>query len=164
MTATSQVSYAAFTESPEEWNQAQSQNCDGVYRMGSPEGTRALGALIQRASEQGSGQQIVAVLVDELASLVAIDEARPLLRWLFLSGPAHGIWPFVTLDPERMQGLSSWLAEFHTRLFGSMENPHTAANLAGDGPSHLIPQLVPGSQFAMRDGSAWLPFWIPRLD
>lgn len=163
MSSTGHISYLAFTEQPAEWDRLPSQNCQGIHIMGSPEGTIQLDALIQAAYQNRSNQQIVAVLIDDLGALVAIDELRQYLRWLFLSGPAHQVWPFVSVNAAKSASLASWLGEFHTRLFGSIKDPRTAANLAGDTQNVLIPRLVPGSQFAMRDGSAWLPFWIPRL-
>jgi len=64
-----------------------------------------------------------------------------------------------------MQAANSrtWLDAFRTRLFGSIQNMQEAEALTGF-KNISFNELLAGSQFAMREGNDWLPFWLPILD
>jgi hypothetical protein len=103
------------------------------------------------------------ILIDDLAALVRLKEGwLETLRWLLVHGPAHRLWPIVTLNSGLALEIPSWLSVFHTRLFGRVANPDVADTLAA---SDGIPAsaLLAGSQFCIRERSQWLSFWLPTL-
>jgi energy-coupling factor transporter ATP-binding protein EcfA2 len=156
------IKYVLFTNYPDEWNSLQFQNCDGILSIANPESARYLGKLVEWAHAYPANGQTVVLLFDDFEALISSNEIRQYLRWLFLRGPSHQVWPLVTLNAEHTDNLSSWLGMFHTRLYGCIENQQTREILTGQ-KDNCVHELIRGSQFAMRDGESWLPFWIPRL-
>ncbi len=163
MPANHNVRYVAFTNYADEWNALQNQNCEGILPIADSESAGYLAGLVEWAHGKQDNQQMVILLIDDFESVLSFNEIRQYLRWLLLRGPAHQIWPFITLNSGRGEHLASWLGEFRTRLFGHIEDSQISESLAGRN-GNLIGDLIAGSQFAMREGESWLPFWIPRLD
>ncbi len=114
-------------------------------------------------SNKGS-QQTRLLLIDHLASLLT-DATQQDLRWLFLRGPARGVWPIVTIDASSAVSdwFRPWLEAFRTRLFGYIHEDHAAQCLTGLSQVSFS-HLMSGHQFAMREGNNWLSFWIPTLN
>ena len=50
-----------------------------------------------------------------------------------------------------------------TRLLGHIKDAHDAETITGLSDIQMD-DLIPGSQFTMREGNNWLNFWIPRID
>ncbi|HEY3476940.1 MAG TPA: hypothetical protein VGK56_20145, partial [Anaerolineales bacterium] len=88
--------------------------------------------------------------------------ARQNRRWLLLRGPARRVWPIITLNPNRMENIMPWLDAFHTRIFGTMQNPRQISQL--DAVSAELESLHSGSHFTLREGDHWLRFWLPSID
>ena len=84
------------------------------------------------------------------------------LRWLLLRGPAHRVWPIITINPNRMENAYPWLEAFRTRVYGPIQNVHLARQM--DAHNADLDSLNIGSQFALREGEHWLRFWIPSID
>ena len=57
----------------------------------------------------------------------------------------------------------SWLRPFASRLFGRIQNAD-AHQVLGGSSDGLLSRLQPGTEFATREGSSWLQFWLPELD
>jgi hypothetical protein len=160
---TQDVKYVVLTRRPEEWTPAESfTNCDGILLASSPEAADYLGSLAKWAQENRNDRQIVLLLMDDLEALVAAGESHQYLRWLLLNGPGRQVWPVVTLSADRANHLRSWMEVFRTRLHGHLENMADIEWLTGKS-NFSFKHLVPGSQFAMREGNNWLPFWLPKI-
>lgn len=161
--ASHNIRYVALTNYSDEWSRLQSLNCEGILPITDSESARYLSGLVEWAHRKQSNQQIVVLLIDDFEALLSSNEIRQYLRWLLLRGPSSQVWPFITLNSERSESLSSWLGAFRTRLFGYLEDLQKSEILNG-ATENLFHELIPGSQFAMREGKSWLPFWIPQLD
>ena len=71
-------------------------------------------------------EQSVLFLLDDLEAAANLDfDARQNLRWLLLRGPARRVWPIITLNPKRSENILPWLDAFHTRVFGTIQDPET---------------------------------------
>jgi hypothetical protein len=158
------VKYAVLTQHPDEWAPAgHFVNCDGVLSSASSETTNYLAALSKWAHENKKEKQTVLLLIDDLKILASHEETQQYLRWLLLRGSARHVWPIVTLNTEQASILPMWLEAFRTRLYGRMENASDMGWLTGKS-NYSFHDLLPGSQFALREGNNWLPFWLPNLD
>jgi hypothetical protein len=155
--------FAAITAAPDDWRYLRAaRNCDGILAPQDPQLGAYLEALVHWTHSNSGDSQFVLLLIDDLDAALSLSNSPEQLRWLFLRGPARHVWPVVTLNPRRARALGSWLEAFRTRLFGHMA-AQNAPEIAGTG-SLDFSQLRPGSGFAIREGSEWLKFWIPRLD
>jgi hypothetical protein len=61
-----------------------------------------------------------------------------------------------------MENIMPWLDAFHTRIFGTMQDPRHIKQL--DAVSAELGSLKTGSYFTLREGESWLRFWIPSID
>ena len=157
------IRYVVFTNYTDEWTASQHQNCEGILPMADAESANYLAGLVEWAHRKQNDQQIVVLLIDDFEAILSSTEIRQYLRWLLLRGPSRQVWPFITLNSGRGENVSSWLGEFRTRLFGHIEDSQISEQLAGRN-ENLLHELISGSEFAMREGESWLPFWIPQLD
>ncbi len=103
------------------------------------------------------------LLIDGLEGLHADESLHQSLRWLLLRGPSRRVWPIVTVKATRASAVMQWLPSFRTRLCGHIAADRDLSPLTGISKASFN-ELVAGSQFAMREGQAWLPFWLPRVD
>ncbi len=158
-----EVEYLVLTDSPAEWDGPQAVHCRGVFSTDNPDINRVLASLSARAHENKGGPPFSLLLIDNLEALVKSTNSNPDLRWLLLRGPARHIWPIVTLETESLVKVPSWLEAFRTRLFGHMESDRDAS-LISRLPDISFQILAAGYQFAMREGNAWIQFWIPNSD
>ena len=158
------VQFGVVTNYPDEWEHlAGLEHCVGIFPTYHDSAMDFLHSLSGWAHANKGGQQSVLLLVDDLESMEHIDfDARQSLRWLLLRGPARRVWPILTLNAERASQAGAWLEAFRTRIFGQIKDDPTAeslTNLPGTSLSHL----QAGLQFVLREGDAWLRFWIPEI-
>ncbi len=157
------VQYGIVTTKPDEWESLyDSENNAGIYQTDEENTSELLQSLVTWAhNNRGEGQSIL-LLIDGLESATKLDEqTRQNLRWLLLRGPSRRVWTFVTLDADRAEEQKEWLEFFRTRLFGCVENSEHAILLTGSSP---LNHLSKGDEFAMREGSKLLKFWLPAIE
>ncbi len=161
----SDVQSAIITQYPDEWKKFQGhQNTVGVYTTQENTTQELLQSLVTWAhNNKGDGQSIL-LLIDDLEVLTKLDpQTEQNLRWLFLRGPSRRVWPIVTINASRARNIEEWLNFFRTRLFGSMQETNDRRLVTG-ASADFPAQIVPGSQFAMREGNDWLKFWKPAIN
>lgn len=159
-----ELQFGVMTNHPEEWNGLeQIPNNVGVFPLYHRSSEDFILSLASWAHGNKTSQQSVLLLLDDLEAATNMDfDAKQNLRWLFLRGPARRVWPVITVNPSRVENISPWLDAFHTRIFGTIQNPNQARSLnAEDGE---LESLNIGTQFALREGDHWLRFWIPCFD
>jgi energy-coupling factor transporter ATP-binding protein EcfA2 len=158
------IRFAVVTENINNWGQVdQSSNCEGILSFDQPLTKNYLESLVDWAHNNKNGKQFILLLVDGLEALNADKELHQIFRWLLLRGPARRIWPIVTLDSAHSTPIIQWLDSFRTRLCGRMSNEQEIQTLTGS-KNIFFRDLISGTQFSMREGNNWLPFWLPTLD
>jgi hypothetical protein len=158
------VKYVVLAGNRDNWNPIDRfTNCDGILPSGSAETANYLRDLAEWAHESRDEKQTVLLLIDDLKALVSSGESHQYLRWLLFQGPGRRIWPIATLNTDQANRIGSWLEAFRTRLHGRMEMINDVGWLDAKS-NYFFKDLIPGSQFAMREGNSWLPFWLPRID
>lgn len=159
------VQYAVITPRPEEWKTLPGgANNVGIYSAKDDTAAELLQSLVTWAHNNKGEEQTVALLIDDLAALTALDEyAHQNLRWLLLRGASRRVWCFVTLNASRAHQFTDWLAFFRTRLFGFMQKPEDIALLSG-APATELTRLLRGVEFTMREGEKFLRFWVPSVE
>ena len=161
-----EVRFVVITNNLSEWRDFQrSGNCENILSVEESILTRILHSLVDWAHSNRNGQLIHLVLIDQVESLLTNPEIQQDLSWLLLRGPTRHVWPVVTVDTSHAlsNGIQPWLNSFRTRLFGYIQNDRESQMLTGSSNASFT-KLLAGVQFAMREGNAWLPFWIPKLD
>lgn len=158
------LQFGVLTGHPEEWSAFDRiPNNVGIFPLYGNSSQDFLLSLASWAHGNHSSNQVVLLLLDDLEAAANLDfDARQNLRWLLLRGPARRVWPLVTVNPHRMDGIQPWLEAFHTRIFGSMQDTQRARQLSLEQAD--LHTLNMGSQFSMREGNHWLRFWIPGID
>ena len=158
-----ELQFGVLTSHPDEWGgYEQIPNNVGVFPLYGNSSQDFLLSLASWAHDNKSSRQSVLLLLDDLEAATNLDfEARQNLRWLLLRGPARRVWPIVTLNPDRTNGLLPWLEAFHTRIFASIQKPDHRRFFAVENAD--LGSLVHRSQFAMREDDHWLRFWIPSM-
>lgn len=156
--------FAVIAEQPSEWESlGSSPNCEGILSFNEQLTTNYLSSLVNWAHTNKNSAQYVLLLIDGLEGLHSDPSLHQSLRWLLLRGPSRRIWPMVTVKATRASAVAQWLPSFRTRLCGHIAADRDVTPLAGPNqPS--FDGLTAGAQFAMREGKAWLPFWLPRVD
>ena len=154
--------FAAIAEQTGEWESLNSSaNCEGILSFNQPLTTNYLASLVNWAHTNKNSSQYVLLLIDGLEGLHDDVSLHQSLRWLLLRGPARRIWPIVTVKATRASAVTQWLPSFRTRLCGHIASDRDVTPITGPGTASFE-ALVAGSQFAMREGKTWLPFWLPR--
>jgi hypothetical protein len=163
--APAEVEYGVITPYPNEWLSFHgSQNNAGIYAAQDATTQDLLHSLVTWAHNNKGDQQSVLLLIDDLESLIKLDQqAEQNLRWLLLRGPSRRVWPIITINASRAQKIKDWLGFFRTRLLGCTRDSNDSQLLAGNS-NETIRELVSGSQFTMREGDNWLNFWVPLID
>jgi hypothetical protein len=158
------LQFGVLTGHPDEWSgMEQIPNNVGVFPLYNKSSEDFILSLASWAHENKASQQSVLLLLDDLEAASNLDfDARQNLRYLFLRGPARRVWPIITLNPNRMENILPWLDAFHTRIFGTMQNPRQISQL--DAVSAEPQSLHSGSHFTLREGDHWLRFWLPSID
>jgi len=158
------IRFTVLTDKRTGWESMdQSANCEGILSFDHPLTTKYLNSLVDWAHNNKHEKQFILLLVDGLEALMADEDIHQIFRWLLLRGPARRIWPIVTLNAQHSQDARQWLESFRTRLFGRMAGVRDVQYLTGS-TNDLLRELVPGSQFTMRESKDWLSFWLPKLD
>jgi hypothetical protein len=158
------LQFGVLTNHPDEWSGvANVPNNVGIFPLYEQSAEDFILSLASWAHDNKTGQQSVLLLLDDLEAASNLDfDARQNLRWLLLRGPARRVWPIITLNPKRMENIMPWLDAFHTRIFGTMQDPRHIKQL--DAISAKLGSLNSGSHFTLREGESWLRFWIPSID
>jgi len=158
------VKYTILTEHLVEWKGIErSANCEGILSIQNRETIGYINSLVEWGRKNKNDGQSLLLLIDGLEAITQINALHPQLRWLLLRGPAHNIWPIVTLNAQLSHNIKLWLEAFRTRLFGCIQNEHDVEVLTGL-QNLSFKDLLAGSQFVMREGNSWLPFWVPKPD
>jgi hypothetical protein len=159
------IRLAVVSMRPDQWTNLEgSAHCDWVAAPGDASTAGKLSGLVEQAHQKQKSSRITLLLIDDLDAISRMSPvAHQNLRWLFLRGPARRVWPIVSLDSRHAGRLSQWLEAFRTKLFGHIAEVETARVLTGR-PDVSFNALTAGAQFAMREGSGWLNFWVPALD
>ena len=159
-----ELQFGVLTSHPEEWAGLESiPNNVGVFPLYHKSAEDFVMSLSAWAHGNKTSQQSVLLLLDDLEAATNLDfDAKQDLRWLFLRGPARRVWPFTTMNPNRMENITPWLDAFHTRIFGSIQSERQISSL--NAANAELDSLNIGTQFALREGEHWLKFWIPSFD
>ncbi len=156
--------FAVIAEQPAEWESlSSSPNCEGILSFHEQLTTNYLASLVNWGHSNKHSGEYVLLMIDGLEGLHDDPTLHQSLRWLLLRGPARRIWPIVTVKATRASAVNQWLPSFRTRLCGHIAPDRDLTPLTGPGEASFH-GLVAGSQFAMREGKVWLPFWLPRAD
>ncbi len=155
--------FAVIAEVPDEWESlGSSPNCEGILSFRQPLTANYVASLVNWGHSNRRSGEYVVLLVDGVEGLHADETLHQSLRWLLLRGPSRRIWPIATLKATRAAAVSQWLPSFRTRLCGHIASDRDVTPLVGAADCSFE-GLSAGSQFAMREGKAWLPFWLPRM-
>lgn len=159
-----ELQFGILTGHPDEWNAFENiPNNVGVFPFYHQSAEDFILSLASWAHENKTSRQAVLLLLDDLEAASNLNfDARQNLRWLLLRGPARRVWPIITLNSNRMENIGPWLEAFHSRIFGTIQNPQHTKQL--DAESAELDSLNSGSQFTLREGDHWLRFWIPSID
>jgi hypothetical protein len=159
-----ELQFGVLTSHPDEWNAFENiPNNVGIFPFYHQSAEDFILSLASWAHENKTSRQSVLLLLDDLEAASTLNfDARQNLRWLLLRGPARRVWPIITLNPIRMESIGPWLEAFHTRIFGTIQNPHHISQLGAE--TAELDSLNGGSQFTLREGDHWLRFWIPSID
>jgi hypothetical protein len=159
-----ELQFGVLTGHPDEWSDIENiSNNVGVFPLYHQSAEDFILSLASWAHENKTSRQSVLLLLDDLEAASNLNfDARQNLRWLLLRGPARRVWPIITLNPHRMESIGPWLEAFHTRIFGTIQNPHHISQLGAE--SAELDSLNSGSQFTLQEGDHWLRFWIPNID
>jgi hypothetical protein len=159
-----ELQFGVLTNHPDEWSVLEKiPNHVGVFPLFGTSSQDFLLSLASWAHGNKSSKQSVLLLLDDLEAASNLDfEARQNLRWLLLRGPARRVWPIITLNPERMDGILPWLEAFHTRILGPIQDTQRIRQLHAENAE--LETLLNGTQFALREGDHWLRFWLPGMD
>ena len=158
------LQFGVLTNHPDEWNGLEHiPNSVGIFPLYNKSAEDLILSLASWAHDNKTSQQSVLLLLDDLEAASNLDfDARQNLRWLLLRGPARRVWPILTLNPNRMENIMPWLDAFHTRVFGTIQNPRQISQL--DAVSAELQSLHSDSHFTLREGDHWLRFWLPSID
>jgi len=160
-----EIQFGVLTPFPEEWEGYETlPNCLGVWPAYHQAGRDFLAQLVDWSAALPNTRQAVLLFVDGLDLLVASDfQARHNLRWLLVHGPQRQVWPIVTVNPERLEQMQTWLDYFTTRIFGQVTRFEVARQLV-DNPRVDLAAIYPGRQFGLFQPGSWLKFWLPPFD
>jgi hypothetical protein len=163
--APAEVEFGVVTGHPDDWSDFQDcPNSAGIYSTNENTAQDFINSLVSWAHNNKGENQSVLLLIDDLESATRLTgETEQNLRWLLLRGPNNRVWPIVTLNAGVADKMQAWLGFFRTRLFGHIANAPDAVITTGLDDIEMN-DLVPGSQFRMREGNNWLTFWIPTID
>jgi hypothetical protein len=158
------IRFAVITENIKDWESLdQSANCEGILSFNQALTANYLDSLVDWAHNNKHDKQFILLLIDGLEALIADKRVHQVFRWLLLRGPARRIWPIITLNAVHSLTVNQWLGSFRTRLCGHISGEQEIQTLAGSTITSFR-DLIPGSQFTMRESNDWLPFWLPNLD
>ncbi|HKZ01024.1 MAG TPA: hypothetical protein VJ180_02220 [Pyrinomonadaceae bacterium] len=163
--APAEVEFGVITNHVDDWDGYQEiQNNAGIYPLEDSTSQDFVHSLVSWAHNNKGEKQSVLLLIDDLISATQLShETQQDLRWLLLRGPSRRVWPIVTMNAALAENVRAWLGFFRTRLFGHIQNAQEAEFVTGLQGIRLD-DLIPGSQFTLREGKNWLNFWIPTIE
>jgi len=158
------VRYAVVTEHPGEWRSFEhSRHCERVLAFHQAFTTGYLHcAALGQPSDIRSATSLI-LLIDGFEALISDGDIRDSAHALLRSPAPRGVFPFVTLNTSSAAFPDRWLDAFTARLFGYIRDQPAAASVCGSSDNGVT-GLQPPSQFCVREGESWLPFWLPDLD
>lgn len=156
-----EIQYGVITNRKYEWKDYfDYPHTIGVFSM-SEKGTIDLIQAISLWIEmKKSNQQTVLLLIDGLEEYPYRNGAlKQEFQKILFSGPEKNVWPIVTINLERIQGIGAWLDCFHTHVFGYTKN----ISVFSDSSFRFtrFDTLSSGIEFAMKEDAQWLRFQIP---
>jgi len=159
-----ELQFGVLTSHPEEWSNIEDiPNNVGIFPLYQESAEDFILSLASWAHGNKTSRQFVLLLLDDLEAASNLNfDARQNLRWLLLRGPARRVWPIITINTHRMENIGPWLEAFHTRIFGTIQNPQHINQLKAE--SAELDSLNSGSQFTLQEGDHWLRFWIQNID
>jgi hypothetical protein len=158
------VQFGVLTDSPAEWTGFdQFEHCAAilpVFENGAMDFVESLNTW----AHANKSRQSVILLLDGLDKVNEWnDTAINNLRWLTMRGPSRRVWPFASIRADLLRPAQNLISEFRTFILGSIKDKRIPTQLT-QSPSSDLDDLIPGDQFAMKEGDEWLKFWIPRLE
>lgn len=157
--------FGVITATPEEWEGfGEFPNCAGIFPVDQKRAENFILSLGEWAHANKSRRSVV-LLMDDLNQMETFDhDAKDTLRWLLLRGPARHVWPILSVNSQKAFEVNTVpiLDLFRTRIYGRINDPSHAEALTMANVDFST--LIRGSQFAIREGSQYIRFWIPRLD
>lgn len=157
----SNVQFAVLTQNPDDWSRFESDALIEVVPM-HPREARDLffHASAWMDDPDRDPESALVLLIDGLDVVSRLDvQTRESFTWLLQNGLRGGVWILVTLNATLALDLPDYLSFFHTRIYGKIENSSTSVNLTPI-PGAALHTLLPGAQFALRERSHWLRFWL----
>ena len=156
--------FAVIAEQPAEWESVSSSpNCEGILSFHQPLTSNYVSSLVNWGHTKKRSDEYVVLLIDGMEGLHDDESLHQSVRWLLLRGPARRIWPIATVKATRSAAVSQWLPSFRTRLCGHIASDRDVTPITGS-TNCSFNDLAAGSEFAMREGKGWLPFWLPLAD
>jgi len=158
------VRFAVVTEHPNEWSTFEcSSHCEGILAFHHALTTAYFASTMQGRWPASSSSASLVLLIDGFEMLSTDGDLRDAAHRFLQAPPPPGILPLVTLNTSGASTPSAWLDAFRVRLFGYVRERAVAASLCESADS-FPGGLQPPYQFAAREDSAWLPFWVPEMD
>ena len=156
------VKFGVITNHSDEWENIETtQHRVGLFSTSQNGARDFISSLVTWAHANNKSGHSILLLIDDLEAVAKFEpETLQNLRWLLLRGPAHKVWPVITMNAERYGQVLSWIPMFRTRIFGKIAKEQIAAALGSDSASALN-QLEAGLQFSLRENGKWLKFWLP---
>jgi hypothetical protein len=155
-----QIQLAVLASQPEDWAKYAGDHLFGI----APIRPREARDLFFRAAgwiQDHDPDQALVLMIDGLDAAARLDsQSQESLSWMLQNGPQSCLWPVVTLNSTLALDLPEWLALFHSRIYGRVENAATSVQLTPI-PGAALNTLFPGAQFSMREKTHWLRFWLP---
>lgn len=151
--------FSVLTNYPNEWvDLAKLKHNIGIFPLYHNSAPDQLHYLSEWGRNNRARQKSILLLIDGLDKVGSLDfDNCQTLRYLLLRGPARRVWPIVSLNAQKAVIADLWLDAFRTRIFGNINNPHTARSLSYN-PQADFSQLQPVSQFVLRDQGEFLRF------
>lgn len=157
--------FGVITATPEEWKGFDEfPHCAGIFSTHHKFASDFTLSLAEWAHANKSNQSVV-LLLDGLENIKRLSrDAQDSLRWLLLRGPARHVWPILSVNSQKAFEVNTVpiLDLFRTRIYGRIKDPSHAKALTMANVDFST--LIRGSQFAIREGSQHIRFWIPHLD
>jgi hypothetical protein len=158
------VQFGVLTSSPAEWDGFDHfEHCAAILPIFETSAMDFVLSLNAWAHRNKSRQSVI-LLIDGLDKVASwSDTAIQNLRWLTMRGPSRRVWPIASMNAGLLSPAEKLTSEFRTFIFGATKDKRIPNQFA-QSPSAELGELIPGNQFAMKEGNDWLNFWIPRLE
>lgn len=160
MHSSEDLQFGIVTAHPDEWESLErTPNNVGIFPTFDQSSKDFIFGLAKWAHENKTSGQSVVLLFDDLEQIQYMDhDTQQNLRYLLLRGPAHRVWPIVTINSDRTENMMPWLDAFQTKILGPVQNDRTISQLDAESSDA---NSLGTSQFTIREGNNWLRFWMP---